>query len=243
MSHPPFRTRLLGVAACGLLAAGLSACESDNVDKNADLIAGKKAFAEKCGSCHALERAGTTGATGPNLDDAFQQALAEGFGRGTIRGVVAQQIRFPADVSEDNPAYMPADLVDGRLVGDVAAYVAMAAARPGEDTGKLASAGGMPPVPEGAPLGLKLFVAGKDDAQACGNCHALGAARTQATAGPNLDAALKGMSTKEIVKGIVDPSAELAPGFSDVMPKDYGEALTDTELQELADYVAEQAGD
>ena len=226
-----------------MLAAGLSACESDNVDPNADLIAGKKAFAEKCGSCHALERVGTTGATGPNLDDAFRRALADGFGRGTIRGAVASQIKHPADVPEDSPAYMPADLVDGRLVGDVAAYVAMVAARPGEDKGKLATAGGGPPVPEDAPPGLKLFVAGKDDAQACGSCHTLGAARTQATTGPDLDTALKGMSAKEIEKAIVDPSAELTPGFSDLMPKDYGEALTDTELQELVDYLAEQAGD
>ncbi|HEV2058701.1 MAG TPA: c-type cytochrome, partial [Solirubrobacteraceae bacterium] len=199
-------------------------------------------FAQKCGSCHVLERAGTTGATGPNLDAAFRQALADGFGRGTIRGVVAGQIKFPADVPEDSPAYMPADLVEGRLVEDVAAYVAMVAARPGEDEGKLATAGGMPQVPKDAPLGLKLFVAGKDDAQSCGNCHTLGAARTQATTGPDLDAVLKGMSAEEIKKAIVDPSAELTPGFSDIMPKDYGEALTDTELQELADYLAEQTG-
>lgn len=225
-----------------MLAAGLGACESDNADPNADLIAGKKAFAEKCGSCHALERVGTTGATGPDLDDAFRQALADGFGRGTIRGVVADQIKFPADVPEDSPAYMPADLVEGRLVGDVAAYVAMVAARPGEDKGKLATAGGMPPVPEDAPPGLKLFVAGKDDAQSCGSCHTLGAARTQATTGPDLDTAMKGMSAKEIEKAIVDPSAELTPGFSDVMPKDYGEALTDKELKDLVDYLAEQAG-
>lgn len=244
MSPAALRTRLLSLAACGLAAAAVSACgQEGGVPGNADLIAGKKAFAEKCGSCHALERAGTTGATGPNLDDAFRQALAEGFGRGTIRGVVADQIKFPADVPEDSPAYMPADLVEGRLVGDVAAYVAMVAARPGEDKGKLATAGGAAPVPEDAPLGLKLFVAGKDDAQACGSCHALDAARTQATTGPDLDTALRGMSSaKEIEKAIVDPSAELTPGFSDIMPKDYGEALTDAELRELADYIAEQAG-
>jgi len=243
MTPTPFRTRLLGVAACAVLAAGLSACENDSVAANADLIAGKKAFAAKCGSCHTLERVGTTGAIGPNLDEVFRRALADGFGRGTIRGVVAAQINHPADVPKDSPAYMPADLVDGRLVGDVAAYVAMVAARPGEDEGKLATAGGGPPVPKDAPPGLKLFVAGKDDAQACGTCHALGAAQTQATTGPNLDAALKGMNAKEIEKAIVDPSAELAPGFSDLMPKDYGEALTDTELRELAGYLAEQAGD
>jgi len=241
MTPSPFRRRLVGIAACAVLAAGMSACENDNVPPNTDLIAGKKAFAEKCGSCHALERAGTTGATGPNLDDAFRQALADGFGRGTIHGVVEDQILYPARVPEDSPAYMPAKLVTGKLAKDVAAYVAMVASRPGEDEGKLATAGGGPAVPKNAPPGLKLFVAGKDNAQSCGNCHALGAAKTQATTGPNLDAALKGMSSEEIVKAIVDPSAELAPGASDIMPKDYGEALTDTELKELADYLVEQA--
>jgi mono/diheme cytochrome c family protein len=185
---------------------------------------------------------GTTGATGPNLDDAFRQALKDGFGRDTIHGVVRGQIIHPAKVPKNSPSYMPPGLVTGKLVNDVASYVASVAARPGEDKGKLATAGGGPPVPKNAPLGLKLFVAGKDDAQSCGNCHALGAARTQATTGPNLDAALKGMSVEEIVKAIVDPSAEVAPGASDIMPKDYGEALTDTEVQELAEYLAEQAG-
>ena len=33
-------------------------------------------FVAKCGSCHTLARAGTTGVTGPNLDEAFQQARA-----------------------------------------------------------------------------------------------------------------------------------------------------------------------
>jgi mono/diheme cytochrome c family protein len=140
MSQTPFRTRLLGVAACGLLAAGLSACESDNVDKNADLIAGKKAFAQKCSSCHVLARANAKGIQGPNLDESFRQALSEGFGRDTIHGVVLSQIDHPADVPKDSPAYMPADLVSGKAASDVAAYVAAVAARPGKDTGRLATA-------------------------------------------------------------------------------------------------------
>ena len=36
-------------------------------------VDGKQQFVAKCGSCHALKRAGTTGVTGPNLDEAFQQ--------------------------------------------------------------------------------------------------------------------------------------------------------------------------
>src|SRR5215218_6428269 len=153
MSQTPFRTRLLGVAACGLLAAGLSACESDNVDPNADLIAGKKTFAQKCGSCHVLARADAKGTTGPNLDEAFRQSLKEGFGRDTIHGVVMSQIDHPADVPEDSPAYMPADLVSGKAANDVAAYVAAVVARPGKDTGKLATA--VPAAGAGKPIAAK----------------------------------------------------------------------------------------
>ncbi len=31
---------------------------------------GKELFAERCGACHTLDAAGTTGAVGPNLDEA-----------------------------------------------------------------------------------------------------------------------------------------------------------------------------
>jgi mono/diheme cytochrome c family protein len=140
MSRVLVRTRLLGVAACGLLAAGLSACESDNVDKNADLIAGKKAFAQKCSSCHVLARAEAKGVQGPNLDESFRRALQDGFGRDTIHGVVLDQILHPARVKKDSPAYMPPKLVTGKTASDVAAYVAAVASRPGKDTGKLATA-------------------------------------------------------------------------------------------------------
>ena len=135
------------------MAAGLSACESDNIDKNADLIAGKKTFAQKCGSCHVLARAGTKGAQGPNLDDAFRQSLSEGFGRDTIHGVVFDQIRHPADVGKDSPSYMPPKLVTGKTSEDVAAYVASVAARPGKDAGKLATA--VPAAGAGKPVAAK----------------------------------------------------------------------------------------
>lgn len=153
MSPTPFRTRLLSIAACGVLAAGMSACESDNVDPDADLIAGKKAFAEKCASCHVLARADAKGVQGPNLDEAFRQALSEGFGRDTIHGVVMDQIAYPADVPQDSPAYMPAKLVTGKTASDVAAYVASVAARPGKDAGKLATA--VPAAGAGKPIAAK----------------------------------------------------------------------------------------
>jgi mono/diheme cytochrome c family protein len=140
MGATPLKKRLIGLAVCGTLAGGLSACENDNVPKHADLIDGKKTFVQKCGSCHVLNRAGTKGAQGPNLDDAFREALSEGFGRDTVHGVVFDQIRHPAKVRKDSPAYMPPKLVTGKLASDVASYVASVAARPGKDEGKLATA-------------------------------------------------------------------------------------------------------
>ena len=153
MTPTPFRTRLLGLAACATLAAGLTACENDNVAADADLIAGKKAFAQKCSACHVLARANATGVQGPNLDEAFRQALRDGFGRDTVHGVVEDQILYPADVPEDSPAYMPAGLVTGKLASDVASYVASVVARPGKDQGKLATA--VPAAGAGKPVAAK----------------------------------------------------------------------------------------
>jgi plastocyanin len=92
-------------------------------------------FVERCGSCHTLARAGTKGTVGPNLDAAFQVSLSEGFGRSVVRGVVADQIQWPSRTGK-----MPPNLVTGDHVNDVAAYVAVSAAKTGEDSGLLASA-------------------------------------------------------------------------------------------------------
>jgi plastocyanin len=141
MARSPLTSRLATVAACCALAGGLAACSGDDPPEKADLVAGKKAFVAKCGSCHTLARAGTKGNQGPNLDEAFRQALSEGFGRGTIRGAVHSQIKHPAAVGKKNTAsFMPAKLVTGKLAEDVAAYVASSAALSGKDEGLLAVA-------------------------------------------------------------------------------------------------------
>src|ERR1700756_4309543 len=44
----------------------------------ADLVKGKQLFIQKCGVCHTLNHAGTTGTIGPNLDVAFHQDRADG---------------------------------------------------------------------------------------------------------------------------------------------------------------------
>jgi len=130
----------LALATGASLTAALAACGTDSVPKHADLIAGKQAFVKNCGSCHVLNRAGTKGTQGPNLDVAFQRSFQDGLGRDTVRGVVYKQINHPATVDQKSPAYMPPKLVEGKAAHDVAAYVASVASLPGKDTGRLGSA-------------------------------------------------------------------------------------------------------
>jgi plastocyanin len=136
--HPSARTvGRTGVTGGALLALVFAAagCGSVKQSANADLIVGKQQFVAKCGACHVLARADTKGSVGPSLDEAFRSAVAEADGRDTIRGVVEHQVLFP------NPeGVMPKDLVHGAVLTDIAAYVAEAAAKPGSDTGLLASA-------------------------------------------------------------------------------------------------------
>jgi len=135
-----------GGALVVLLAAAavLGGCQL--TDSGTNVVNGKQQFVAKCGSCHTLARAGSTGVTGPNLDEAFARARADGFGQDTFAGVVHRQILHPAirpqtDPKSDQQVSMPANLVTGEDAEDVAAYVAEAAARPGKDTGALAQVG------------------------------------------------------------------------------------------------------
>ena len=129
------RRGVLGAAAALAGVAALAGCGGVKQGDNANLIEGKQQFVAKCGACHTLARADTKGTVGPDLDEAFADAVTEAHGRSAIRGVVENQIREP------NPfGAMPKDVVSGDTVTNVSAYVAAAAANPGSDTGLLASA-------------------------------------------------------------------------------------------------------
>ena len=92
---------------------------------------GRVLFVQKCGVCHTLAQAGTTAQIGPNLDGAFAAARAAGEGGQTIEGIVKAQVEYPRP-SNANPAVsMPADIVTGRDLEDVAAYVGRYAGLPG----------------------------------------------------------------------------------------------------------------
>jgi plastocyanin len=137
------RKFLLAALVAG--TAGLGGCQL--ADTGTNLANGKQLFVGKCGSCHVLARAGSTGVVGPNLDQAFTRARQDGFGQDTFQGIVHRQILQPAIRPQHDPAtgkelpLMPPKLVTGEDAEDVAAYVASAAAKPGKDTGPLAQVG------------------------------------------------------------------------------------------------------
>jgi uncharacterized cupredoxin-like copper-binding protein len=142
MTRGGVRTTL---ALAALAAAGFGGCSFATGDNE---VNGKTLFVQKCGSCHTLARAGTKGVTGPNLDEAFVRAREDGFGQDTFKGIVHRQILHPAIRPQHDPqtpskllSLMPADLVTGQDAEDVAAYVASAVGKPGQDTGALAQIG------------------------------------------------------------------------------------------------------
>jgi mono/diheme cytochrome c family protein len=216
----------LAALAAAAVALLLAACGRDEPD----LTNGKAQFVQQCGSCHALSRAGTQGQTGPDLDAAFQAALRAGEDRETVQGVVRDQI---SNVLKNSA--MPANLVEGDDARDVAAYVAYAVDKPGEDEGALAQAG-----LEGATSGDQIFVAA-----GCGSCHALAKAGTNGNIGPSLEdlasaAAQRepGTSAEDYVRqSILDPDAFTVEGFqAGVMPS-YQGRLNDRQVQALVDYL------
>jgi uncharacterized cupredoxin-like copper-binding protein len=136
------------IALVALVAAGAVLTGCQLTDTGTNPVRGKELFVAKCGSCHVLARANSTGVVGPNLDEAFQRARADGFGQDTFEGLVHRQILHPAIRPQHDPEtgkelpLMPAELVTGDDAEDVAAYVASAVAKPGKDTGALAQVGG-----------------------------------------------------------------------------------------------------
>ncbi|MGH2929088.1 MAG: c-type cytochrome, partial [Solirubrobacteraceae bacterium] len=210
----------------------------------ANVVSGKILFQKSCGGCHTLSHAGTSGTTGPNLDDAFRQDRADGYKSTSIEGLVDYWIGYPNSLG-----VMPARVLKGQDAQDVAAYVAAVAAKPGQDTGALANAGGV--TGTSAAAGEKVFTG----VGGCGSCHTLAAAGTTGTAGPNLgkdlrtDCAsaqskqIRGATLKKcIYTAITKPYAYLPSGYkAGIMPATFAKTLKPNEITALVNYLSTAA--
>jgi mono/diheme cytochrome c family protein len=227
----------------GLLAlVALGGCAVKH--PTANLVQGKVLFAQKCGSCHTLAHANTSGTTGPNLDDMFVEPRQDGIKSTSIEGLVSYWIKYP-----DTQGVMPGGLFKGQDAEDVAAYVAAVAAKPGKDTGALASAGGV--TGTSAAAGKQVFTG----VGGCGSCHVLADAGTSGVTGPNLDKDLKAncaSAQSKQVRGptlaqcihtaIVKPYAYIPAGYkAGVMPSNFGTTLKPNEVTALVNYLSKAA--
>jgi cytochrome c oxidase subunit 2 len=89
-----------------------------------------------------------------------------------------------------------------------------------------------------------LFTQGETQtgATACGGCHKLAAAGTAGGVGPDLGTVLKGKDAAFIRQSIVDPNAQIAPGFDKgIMPDTYSKLLSQPELDAMVKYLEEVA--
>ena len=213
-----------------MLAA--SGCGAVGRVTSGDASHGKQLFLAKCGSCHTLADAKSSGAIGPNLDDAFSSDLKQGFDSQDVADIVRGQIAYP-----ELP--MPADLYRGKDADDVAIYIAKCAGNPScgvtatSNTPPPASSGGgggttTTAAPQGAPKpdGKQVFASA-----GCGGCHTLKAAGSSGNVGPNLD------QLHPSFKAVHD-QVEVGGG---AMPAFKGR-LSDAEIQAVAQFVASNAG-
>lgn len=219
MSKPSKSVRpLLVLAALLALLLAASGCGTST----ADTERGRTLFVQKCGVCHVMAEAGTNGTQGPNLDDAFAAARAAGEEGETVEGIVKAQVEFPRPSNANPSVSMPADIVTGQDLEDVAAYVGLYAGVPGA----------APPKVPGGP-GAQVFAN-----NGCGSCHTLAAAKSGGVTGPNLDAVLPGQTAAMIEESIVDPNAKPAKGYSpNVMPQNFGSIIKPSEIEALVKYL------
>jgi len=215
---------LLALVALAALVVSASGCGTTTADPER----GRTLFVQKCGVCHELAQAGTTAQVGPSLDEAFASARSIGNDSDTIEGVVKAQVEYPRESNGDPRVSMPADIVTGQDLDDVAAYVGEWAGVPGA----------APPEVEGGP-GAQVFAN-----NGCGGCHTFKAAGSGGVTGPPLEKSLApGDSTAEIEEMVVNPNAEIVKGYPpNVMPQNFGEILSEKELEDLVQYLYENSG-
>jgi mono/diheme cytochrome c family protein len=219
---------LLGAACAALLTLTLSGCGTGGHTSKGSQGSGKQLFTQACGGCHVLADAGTAGAVGPSLDDAFAQAREDGMTSSTFTQVVKGQIRYPIEDPSTDAQGMPGidttlpkcGDVEGdgfcvddqdQAASDIAVYV-----------GAVAGTGATAEAPTD---GMTIF------AQTCGSCHTLADAGTSGTVGPNLD---QSRPPKDLVVDRVTNGRGAMPSFEG--------QLDDAQIEAVADYVSSVAG-
>jgi len=224
----------LGLALAALLASGCGSASALYNDGKGDQAAGKELFVQKCGSCHTLGDAGTSGQIGPNLDYAFYASRRDGLGQSTFVQVVRGQIAYPIAHTSTGAPGMPKNLVSGTQADDIASYVGRVAGTPESMNAKAPAppATTTPPATGGGSAGGDAAAGKAVFASAgCESCHTLKDAGSTGSVGPNLDEA---KPDEALVKERVTNGKSPMPSFKG--------QLTDQQIADVAAYVSSVAG-
>jgi cytochrome c6 len=233
------RSGFLVSAVCVAAATlALGACGTGGYVEGGSQGNGRQVFLDStCDDCHALADAGSESTIGPDLDDAFAQARADGMTTDTFAQVVANQIKYPITQTSTGQPGMPGpedtlpecDSVDegafcvpdrDQAIKDIAAYVAAVAG-----TGRPPPEEPDEPDEPGTVDGKSIF------ADNCGSCHTLADAGTAGTIGPNLD---ESQPSKDLAVDRVTNGMGAMPSFSDT--------LNQQQIDAVAEYVSTAAG-
>ncbi|MGK2954769.1 MAG: c-type cytochrome [Solirubrobacterales bacterium] len=217
------------LASSGLTMILLSGCgTTDSAPITGDFQdRGRQLFNAKCGTCHKMAAAASVGVQGPDLDAAFAAMREVGMSESTIEGIVKSQVENPRPSDPLYPAVsMPANLVEGNDLDDVAAYVARYAGVPGA----------APPKAPGEGPGAQVYAN-----NGCGSCHVLAAAESAGVLGPNLDEVIPGMSKAQIEESILDPNKTKAPGYENAVMPDRFDSIPKDQLAQLIQFLMASA--
>jgi mono/diheme cytochrome c family protein len=243
-SEPELVTALRGEAAPQAATAEPTAEAGGEMSQEELVALGEQLFASACSACH-----GEQDGAGPAFTDMGEKAATR-VGGMSAEAYLHESIVDPgAYVVEGFNNIMPKGFGDQysetELAGMVAYIIAESGGEAAVQAGPTEEAA---PVPEGtaeaaeAPAGDP--VAGEAlFATNCSACHGEedGAGPARTGMGERAAIGVEGLSAEEYLhQAIVDPGAHIVEGFSNIMPKAYGDQLTEQELSDLIAYLLTQ---
>jgi mono/diheme cytochrome c family protein len=109
----------IGIPAWAISHEGSESASPGEVP--ASLQGGKDLFVTNCGACHTLEKAGTDGVIGPNLDELLAPASASAPDPSTIKP------RVLSAINNGVAGRMPKGVLSGQQADEVATFVSQVA--------------------------------------------------------------------------------------------------------------------
>jgi len=147
------------------------------------------------------------------------EALGESHDFGTHEEAAGTAETMPADTATQETGTTEETSTEGETTGETAT-----------ETGAAAGGGN-------AAAGKSVFTSA-----GCSSCHTLEEAGATGNVGPNLDDVLQGKDASFIEESIVDPNAEVTQGYQpNVMPQNFGDQLSPTQLADLVAFLSSAA--